>query len=530
MLKSFCLCLSILIFSAVSPAQAPGAEFGCSGRSKFFENVDLHFIPLVNPQSIRAWENRPGTTFDGFDEQKFGFSSVVIYGWRAPLRDKEHKTTGHFVITVRTAGARGEHWFQISAPSRGSVAEKLLYIDRPVNADEQPSDEEDDKEDPVTIVSATPDSTLPIFVLAFNYQDTSDYASGTVSNHLLLDLRTGAPRIEKAVQCTQWESAGVCGDPVNSSSVYDNLRCNWDSEVADFRCTLTKPFGPATAVLAATRDFYLLSGNTARPAWYTSETPADLGALAKRIGDTPVDAATMVPQVGMATLLGRYKDLLPDAEVLIFASPGAGESASSAFSFVIVPAQGAAVVQSIPTINISGQIVAQTVALPGFTPAGANDRYNIFALEDRAGFHAFQAVLSFAPAAADVGGQSPVHVLYWVGLEAAQGKIVASAVRVATEARIPGACGQDLHESAAISMEPQQGMAAATVHVRPRELPTTRQNVQQPVCVSIGALYWKEGTGFVIQNTSQDCNEPVPEISITEDGQITARTQENPPQ
>ncbi len=79
-------------------------------------------------------------------------------------------------------------------------------------------------------------------------------------------------------------------------------------------------------------------------------------------------------------------------------------------------------------------------------------------------------------------------------------------------------------------MAPQPGMAAATVHVRPADLPTTRQNVQAPICVSIGALYWKGGTGFAVQKTSQDCDEAIPEISITEDGVITAKTVESPAQ
>ena len=127
-------------------------------------------------------------------------------------------------------------------------------------------------------------------------------------------------------------------------------------------------------------------------------------------------------------MLEHFKDLLPQTDVFVFASPGAGEMWNAHLSLVTINAKGKFEMQAIPKWGIAGEETDEyktnefkdiVPIKPGdsccndnFVPIGADDAYRTHVLEQRPGFRAFDAILT-------VGSEksNPVHVVYWVGLE-----------------------------------------------------------------------------------------------------------------
>ncbi|MGE5322394.1 MAG: hypothetical protein ACM3SW_06010 [Actinomycetota bacterium] len=485
-------------------------------------------------------------TFRGFEEHRYGFEQAAIYAWRSEVQqgDENGDPVYRLRLAVRLDGARGVRWFQLVQPpgnldtAQTATNDDLLHMQAnasmlgPRDAGSDESASLGDMADLVSIRLATP-GAFPLFLVDFGYRIAGVEAETVVANRLLLDLRSGKPKISGAVQCPSVVAAGPCDSANQPTAGYDNLRCLWDTSANDFRCTMRSPFGGKYASRTATRDFYLFSAHPAWPSWYTAQTPPDLRSLAVQLSaNSGSNAANiMVPELGPVTLIASYKDLLPATETMIFSSPGAGPTVNAHFWLVAISSRGGTAIQSIEKWVISGEKTDEGAAPAGYTPGVRNDEYRITPLEDRAGFHALQVVMtSGAQAGAEQGSSQPVHVVYWIGVEAANGKLVASAVRVASDGSTYGSCAADAHDGTAISIEQQGGMAAATVHVRPaassaRELaPPQPGDAEVPAgCVWIGALYWKPGTGFRVRKTDQDCDEGVPQVSITEDGQISVR-------
>src|SRR5260370_6954554 len=90
------------------------------------------------------------------------------------------------------------------------------------------------------------------------------------------------------------------------------------------------------------------------------------------------------------------------------------------------------------------------------------------------------------------------HVLYWIGLEAVDGKLIASAVRLASDGYAYGGCGQEFHEGTATSIRKKTGVAEATLPVQGQfnyEL-TNPYPTEGPNCVWTSLLHRKPGPGF----------------------------------
>jgi len=257
-------------------------------------------------------------------------------------------------LAVRLVSASGDRWFELGQIPAGQnyPSNDLLTIqptqqdDSAQQPDDQPAAETGkQKSSPdemgkwISITPATPEPTLPMFVINFEYHNTSANAGGTIGNELLLDLRGGASQIVKAAECIDWDGGGACTAPDTANAVYDNLSCRWEQPASDFHCTMVGAFGGDYAARVGERDFYLISNKTARAKWQTGNTPADLAGLALRLSRDPKATArsVMVPKLGPVNLLARYRDFLPATEVFLLASPAASPALSAHFSLVIVP-------------------------------------------------------------------------------------------------------------------------------------------------------------------------------------------------
>lgn len=538
--------VAVLLLCGAGAAQTyQEGSFGCPGPTQFFERLTPEFV-AIGQNAIERWQQQPGMTFDGFDEARYGFQQVVIYIARSEVQqanpDADQDAIYRLAMAVQLSGTRGQHWYQMVEPpgtsdtAQSATPPELLEMQANANmlggGNQDESSPLGDLGSMMSIHRATPNAGIPVFVLDFGYRTAGVEAQQVVSNRLVMDVRSGKPQLSREAQCVPRAAAGACDSPDQPKAGYDNLHCAWQQSAGDFRCRLSAPYGGEFAARTATRDFYLLSGRPALPEWYTDQTPRDLRALAVELSTNPdiKPAGVMVPGTGPVTLLGRYKDLVPQTEVFIFASPGAGATVNAHLSLVTVSAHGNVAIEAIPKWALSGEKTDEGAAAAGYTPQSRNDEYRVAPLEDRTGFHALEAVMtSDSRTAVNEDAPEAVHVVYWIGVEAVNGKVVANAVRVASDGSTYGSCAADAHDGTAISIEQQGGMAAATVHVRPAVAPVDLappqpDDAQIPSgCVWVGALYWKQGSGFHVRKTEPDCDAGMPHVSISEDGQISVK-------
>jgi hypothetical protein len=536
------LSVTLLLIAASGSAQTNAiGEFGCSQdlRAAFYQ-TDLKFVELTSPDAIKQWKTRPILVFDGFDAAKYTFTRTEFYRWHVPVPGREGydqgpagDSTDRLALAVRVVGPRGERWFELANPE--DPTETLLFIQRRDDnesnrAPAEPAQaagstpEPDEMSAWLTLQAATPDLKLPLFSLSYRNQEHGTYQVEAFDNHLLLDLRTGSPRIIKVLTCRFFEPiGGACSAQDEAWERHDTLQCQWEAASSDFHCTMVSPYGDSHAWRKAEKEFYLLSDKPTKPSYTESQNfLPDVGQLALGIRENPKsqDQRVIVSGLGPTTLLQHFKDLLPDTEVFVFASPGAGPVLNAHLSLVTVSSGGKLSVQTISKWGIAGEETDEAEAPKDLLPIEAQDSYHTQILEQRAGFRAFGATLTAQP-----GKSSSGHVLYWIGLEAVDGKLIASAVRLASDDYAYGGCGSEFHDSTATSIRKKTGMAEATLSVQGQfqyeytnPYPTEGSN-----CVWTSVLHWKPGSGFRVRKLAEDCKASHREVKITDDGKVSSQ-------
>jgi hypothetical protein len=517
------------------------------------DHPNLQFVVIAATDAIKQWKTRPVVAFDGFDAVKYGFTRAEFYRSHVPVPGREDfdgTTTSkdRLALAIRVVNSGGERWFELTAHDKET--EDQLYI--------QPLDQNDANENPegtgeqsssspepdgmagwIDIQLATPEAALPLFILKYQHSDLGTYQAISSENKLLVDLRTSTPQTVNSVSCRSFEPiGGACSAQDEANEGIDTLQCQWAPKANDFRCTMTTPYGSPYAERRAQADFYLLSDKPASESAEPAQTLRDLAFLIRN-DNTNQTQGVLVPGLGPTTMLEHFKDLLPQTDVFVFASPGAGEMWNAHLSLVTINAKGKFEMQAIPKWGIAGEETDEyktnefkdiVPVKPGdsccndnFVPMGADDAYRTHVLEQRPGFRAFDAILT-------VGSEksNPVHVVYWVGLEVVDGKIVANAVRLAGESWMYTGCGQQYREGTARFIRRKPGVAEATVGVQgpynpesstafPPDYPT-----EGPNCVWTDFLHWKASAGFRVRKVGEDCKTPHEDIKISDDGILTA--------
>lgn len=501
----------------------------------------MKFMNLTSQELIRQWRSRPAIAFQGFDASKFGFTKVEFYRWHVPLRREDAPRGGgdspaaeQLALAIRTTTTNGERWFELQSPE--SQSDDALYMQpssksAPNNDQSEESRQAgsvpaaDEMNNWLELTLATPEAKLPLFLLSYGYSDTGMYQVNDLKRHFLLDIRTGAPLIIKGVTCDQLEIFSGAGSAVDEASeTPTNLQCDWEANSNDFHCNESVPYGNSHAARAATREFYLLSNRAVEPP--AGNLVPDLEQLVSRIDRNPKGPikGVLVGGLGPTTLLQRFDGLLPDARIFVFASPGAGQLLNAHLSIVIA-ANGKTTVQPIPKWGIGGLATDEEQGPEGYMLSDADDLYRSKLLEERPGFRAFQTVLTARPT------NNPVHVVYWVGLEAVDGKITANAVRLAGEDYAYEGYGSYFHESTATSVRQKAGTAEATARVQgPFDYEQTNSYpTEEGNCVWDGLLHWKSGSGFRVRKLAEDCKAPHREVKIADDGSLQSLPAQNAP-
>ena len=545
--------IALLLLPSCGMAQIGTAgQISCRQEQRAsVERPNLQFVVVAAPDAIKQWKARPVVVFDGFDAVKYGFTRVEFYRWHLPVPGREGfdgttSSKDRLALAIRVVNSSGERWFELTA--RENESEDQLYI-QPLDqndANENPEDTGEQSAGPkrdemagwINIQLATPDTGLPVFIANYQHSDLEVYSASSLENKLLVDLRTSTPQTVNSVSCTSFESiGGACSGREEGSEGSDTLQCQWDAKVSDFRCTMTTPYGSQYAQRRAQSDFYLLSDKPAAESAEPVKSLRDLAFLIRN-NNTSRTEGVLVSGLGPTTMLENFKDLLPQADVFVFASPGAGEMWNAHLSLVTIDAEGKFDAQAIPKWSIAGEetdeyktnehkdivpIKAGDLCCDdNLEPIGADDEYRTYALEQRPGFRAFDAILT-------VGSEksTPVHVVYWVGLEVVDGKIVGNAVRLAGESWMYGGCGQEYREGTARFIRRKAGVAEATVGVQgpynpdsstafPPDYPT-----EGPNCVWTDFLHWRAGAGFRVRKLGEDCKAPHENIKISDDGTLT---------
>jgi len=511
---------------------------------------ELKFAELSDHDAMHRWQTRPARTYRGFDAKKYGFTKVAFSSWHTRVREGNGRlindSTEGLMLGIQTIGPAGKHWYEVVQPQglEGLPGNELLYIqlkkDLYATEENGTNTEEalgtnaaftaktatDEMDQWLELDLATPDPALPIFSLSYSYNESGANAFGVFENNLLVDLRGGAPRFLAAAQCKlAWDGGGACTGADTSAWTEDSTSCMWEAPASDFHCITSSAYSGEFNPRRAEHDFYLSTRKPARPKWLANDTPADVGELALRLrkASMPPKDPTLLLGLGSTALIARWPDLLPNAEVFLFGSLGAGESLNGHFSLVVVPGGDKPIVTAVPKWSISGEETDEDEGPAGYTPVHESLGFKTQRIETRPGFEAVAVVLSWKPS-------EPVHVLYWVGVEAVNGDLVANGVRLASEATLYVHCGGEMHDGTATAVQQKPGFAEATVHVQPKELTSGigLEDDQKPSCSWTGLLRWKPGIGFRVQKTAQNCKASGATVIISNEGRVSVRPTPRP--
>ena len=551
-MKAFQIVLILLPSCGMAQINTAG-QISCPQEQRAsVERPDLQFVVVAAPDAIKQWKTRPMVAFAGFDAVKYGFTRAEFYRWHVPVPGREDyngTTTSkdRLALAIRVVNPAGERWFELTA--RQKESEDQLYIqwrdqndanENPEGTAEQNGSgpKPDEMTGWISIQLATPDAGLPLFILKYQHNELGTYQANSWENKLLVDLRTSTPQVVNSVGCRSFESiGGACSGRDEGYEGSEALQCQWDAKASDFRCTMTTPYGSPYAQRRAQQDFYLLSDKPASESAESVQSLRDLAFLIRN-DQTNQTEGVLVSGLGPTTILEHFKDLLPGSDVFVFASPGAGEMWNAHLSLVTIDAEGTFDMQAIPKWGIAGEqtdeyktgehkdivpIKAGDLCCnDNFVAIGSDDAYSTHVLEQRQGFRAFDTILT-------VGSEksNPVHVVYWVGLEVVDGKIVANAVRLAGESWMYAGCGEEYREGTARFIRRKAGVAEATVGVQgpydpasstafPPDYPT-----EGPNCVWTDFLHWKAGAGFRVRKVGEDCKAPHENIKISDEGTLT---------
>ncbi len=528
---------ALFVLAAFSTALAQGGDgaFSCEGRTDFYRHASLVLRPVNDPAEIAKIKVRPMLGFQGFDPAKYQLERVEFYRGKTHVQDGgEMDYSDRLALAVHTISASNESWYELEAVadmSQAMPAESLLNMQKLPQEEavgdaeaQQPAKKGDEMSDWVTVQPAAPNPQFPVFVLRYSYHETGANAAGTIDNNLLFDLRFGTPKIAAAMQCIEWEGGGVCGAPDTGSAQYDNVKCAWEQSVEDLHCEMTSPFGGGYTARNSSRDFYLLSDKEAPAKWQTAESVRDLSSIVTRLRPRTAakDETVMVDGLGPATMLARIRDILPDAVVYVFGSPGAGDTFNSHLSLVIVRSGGRRETRAIPKWTLGDDAADEATPPAGFTPIedpAETDHYSIGELEHRPEFRAFRVVLNSGA----TPGNPLRQVLYWVGLQRNQDDVIASAVRVASNAQTYGGCGRYRDDATAVSLNLKPNVAEAAVTVQPQQQTIMTEPDHPDECSWSGVLHWKAGAGFRVRKSADLCKVVRKNVTIGSDGTIEAK-------
>ena len=551
--KEVLLCVSVslwLVFSLHAIAQEPAPPqsgfFGCGTpeqpqRTDFTVDPPLRFKEVAAPAEREDWMHR---RFDGFEAKKYGFTAVEFFvhpvkttGYSGHYGDDESKITA-MELYLRVSDSSAQHWYLLENTAQYGASQESLFLQEgglqpeesvPSDDNEKPKAPKDPLDDWMTLTPATPDPHLPLFTIVDAYGDHGANAGGTLTNNLLIDVTSGKPVLKATAQCIEWEGGGVCGAPDTSNLHWQSTSCTWQQKLSDFLCTTTGSFGGSYNPVNAREEFLLLSGKHPEAlSWAPDALPSieafvktlppkpkpGLGGAPTGLGGAP--ARALVKNVGYVDLLWQSDSLLPGKKVLLLGSVGAGEFDNARFRIVALGPDGTVTVAAIPKWVLGGEESDDDKEPPDFTPSDNDIHITAREFATAKGAHLLKAVY-----ARGTGG-SITRVLYLVGLQVKDGKVVTNAVRLASNGTRYMHCGQEAADSTAIAFSWVPAESGANVVVQPGDSDQIEPPDPAP-CSWAGKLRWVDGVGFRVRKLRDMCKALPKDVTINDLGNITTK-------
>lgn len=527
------IALAALLLAQEPQSSPPVHSFGCGGpdepvRTDFFDKPTAEFVTVAPPADHEQWMHR---AFPGFDALKYGFSTVEFWVHPVPTTDyagdwgddPSKVTSMQFYVRMVGSNAQKEAWYLLKDDRQYQRGE-LLFMQPPRHESDQSDANESAQphnplDDWMVLEPATPDAHLPLFSLEDQYYDHGANAGGSVENKLLIDFRSGKPVVRTAMQCIHWEGGGACTAPDTTAVHYDHVHCTWDSKESDFLCTDTGPWGGTYNPLNAKHQYFLLANKPPDQLTWAPDALPSLEAFGKKFRGQS-SARALVRGLGYVDLVWKTDSLLPHQRVLLLASPGAGDEQNTRLTLAVVSPDGSISLSDVPKWGIGAEKSDQDPAPQQFTPSDNVRAVMASEFANVNGAHLLKVVDSM---------KSPnvIHVVYLVGIEAKDGKLVTNAVRLASEGTTYMGCGFEGADASAISFHWIDAEHAAGVRVQPQEESSmqaaNRGDDQPKACSWEGKLRWVEGTGFRVRKVRDLCSLMPQDVVIDDRGKISAK-------
>jgi hypothetical protein len=325
----------------------------------------LQFVVVAAPDAIKQWKTRPVVAFAGFDAVKYGFTRAEFYRWHLPVPGREDfdgTTTSkdRLALAIRVVNSGGERWFELTA--REKETEDQLYI-QPLIMNDESDTEDASKHGPkpdemdgwINIQLATPDAGLPLFILKYQHNDLEVYSASSLENKLFVDLRTSTPQTVNSVSCRSFESiGGACSGTRRGQRRQRHIAMSMGRQGQRLPLHHDHSLRQRLCAAPGASRFLLAIGQAGFRVCGTGPKLRDL-AFAIRNNNTNVTDGVLMSGLGPTTMLEHFKDLLPQTDVFVFASPGAGEMWNAHLSLVTIDANGKVDVQAIPKWGIAGE-------------------------------------------------------------------------------------------------------------------------------------------------------------------------------
>jgi hypothetical protein len=445
----------VLLGAAMVPTPARTEEsvpaFACEARASLSAPSGARLVahhPAADQQRrLAAAEPR---RFGPFDRAAYGFEWVLFYvDVAGPGED-----WGRFEpadVLLRFEGPRSP-WFRIAGLETSGPQ---LIVCRASDAEHG------------AVRRATPDSTLPLFVVEATTEDTRS----DVTLQYLIDLRPGRPRVPALLECVEMIAWGACGVwDASYASVSGPIACSWQGDDADFRCQETQGIEAPWGGRSAVREFMLLSPPEAE-AVREARVSSELAGLARACAAGPsarrdVDA---IGPVHCVTVLAR----VGGGSLVLLGAAGSSSSFGARFFLGTVAKDGSAQVRLVIERDLSpsfwrlGEFDGRPLAVPGTPQPGELSfrAWPLASVERGPTILRVRVRESIPPS-----GVTPVpaEAVYWVGTEDRGNEVIAGALRLATNTAEYTRCAGARTAPNAVSVRIASGQPfAADLEVEP---------------------------------------------------------------
>jgi hypothetical protein len=488
--SSFLLSLAVILAAVSAHAQTDVEDrhfFGCSSteaESTFDAELNhpskRSLVPVSDNEEIKRAEAAPHhAVYSEIDSAKYKISEAEFFVRQDPPKDaQEAPPYSPLTIYVKLTSPDKALWWKVAPSEEDSNGVNESFLSAEV-----PNGEENRGQNPVTILPATGDRTVPIFDVQWSRQEMG-VSVNSLEAHLLLDLRSEQPTAAADLACNSRTFFGVCGVWDNQMQDNNNYECDWVPGDGDFHCE-SRIWSRTLGKRKTKSWFHLLSGKEI-PFAVPQGNPATLQHFAQLAEQNPAWRTRQAELPG----LGKTSDVLRLAMasgrvIHILGTYGSREPFGAQFFYVIL-SKDAPVLGYIPAVSIFEtdpekrlshkelefqRGVAEQQALP--TPSnqietGTNLSFQSKDLVADARSHIYQITVT-----EDNGRDgNPSHAVYWLAVdEGPAAETLIGLSKLASDVSSYAGCARYASEDSAAVIEVLKGAQfVALIEVEPSHM------------------------------------------------------------